>query len=125
MDAEGRKRQVVELLKGTETGDAKRVAAIAPKKYIQHSPGLGDGVEGLSRLVGMVAAPRAHKLGEEAQRSRLSSQVRRGDSYVALRIADGLNTRDRPAGGYINSVATKAHQIGVFEPAPIIWVTLS
>ena len=30
----------------------------------------------------------------------------RGDSYVALRIADGLNPRARPAGGHINRVAT-------------------
>ncbi len=56
-DAEGRKRQVVELLKSIETGDPKPVAVINPKKYIQHSPGLGDGVEGFSRLVGMAATP--------------------------------------------------------------------
>jgi hypothetical protein len=30
----------------------------------------------------------------------------RGDSYVALRIADGLHPWDRPAGGHINSVGT-------------------
>jgi hypothetical protein len=33
-DAEGRKGQVTELLKSIETGDAKPVAVINPKKYI-------------------------------------------------------------------------------------------
>jgi predicted SnoaL-like aldol condensation-catalyzing enzyme len=50
-DAEGRKRQVVELLKSIETGDPKPVAVIAPKKYIQHNLAAADGLEGFGALL--------------------------------------------------------------------------
>ncbi len=50
-DAEGRKGQVTELLKSIETGDAKPVAVINPKKYIQHNLAVGDGLEGFGALL--------------------------------------------------------------------------
>ena len=50
-DAEGRKRQVVELLKSIETGDAKPVAVINPKKYTQHNLAVADGLEGFGALL--------------------------------------------------------------------------
>ena len=50
-DAEGRKRQVVELLKSIETGDPKPVAVINPKKYIQHNMAVADGLEGFGALL--------------------------------------------------------------------------
>jgi predicted SnoaL-like aldol condensation-catalyzing enzyme len=50
-DAEGRKRQVSELLKSIETGDPKPVAIINPKKYIQHNLAVADGLEGFGALL--------------------------------------------------------------------------
>ncbi len=50
-DTEGRKRQVVELLKSIETGDPKPVAVINPKKYIQHNQAVADGLEGFGALL--------------------------------------------------------------------------
>jgi hypothetical protein len=41
-DAEGRKRQVAELLKSIETGDPKPVAVIKPKNYIQYNLAVAD-----------------------------------------------------------------------------------
>jgi len=38
-------------------GKKEKLADYFGDTYIQHSPGLGDGVEGFSRLVGMVATP--------------------------------------------------------------------
>ena len=50
-DAEGSKRKVTELLKSIETGDAKPVAVINPKKYIQHNLAVADGLEGFGALL--------------------------------------------------------------------------
>src|SRR5262249_39910536 len=50
-DAEGRKRQVVELLKSIETGDPKPVAVINPRKYTQHNLAVADGLEGFGALL--------------------------------------------------------------------------
>jgi predicted SnoaL-like aldol condensation-catalyzing enzyme len=40
------KRQIVELLKGLETGDREPLAGINPNKYIQHNLRLVDGLAG-------------------------------------------------------------------------------
>lgn len=45
-----RKEQIVALLKGIETGDAKSVAVVNPDKYIQHNPQTHEGGEGLAAL---------------------------------------------------------------------------
>jgi predicted SnoaL-like aldol condensation-catalyzing enzyme len=50
-EAESRKGRVKELLKSIETGDPKPVAAINPKKYIQHNLAVADGLEGLGALL--------------------------------------------------------------------------
>ena len=50
-DAEGRKRQVVELFKSIETGDPKPVAVINPRKYIQHNLAVADGLDGFGALL--------------------------------------------------------------------------
>jgi predicted SnoaL-like aldol condensation-catalyzing enzyme len=50
-DAEGRKRQVAELLKSIETGDPKPVAVINPRKYTQHNLAVADGLEGFGALL--------------------------------------------------------------------------
>jgi predicted SnoaL-like aldol condensation-catalyzing enzyme len=46
-----RKRQVVDLLKGIETGEPKSAAVINSKKYIQHNLSAGDGIEGFVGVV--------------------------------------------------------------------------
>src|SRR5260370_5673280 len=40
------KRQIVELLKGLETGDREPLAGINPNKHIQHNLRLADGLAG-------------------------------------------------------------------------------
>lgn len=45
------KQQVVELLRSIETGDAKPVAYINPKQYVQHNLGVGDGLAGFGALL--------------------------------------------------------------------------
>lgn len=42
-----KKEQVVALLKSIETGDSAPVAVINPAKYIQHNPGIKNGLAGL------------------------------------------------------------------------------
>jgi hypothetical protein len=50
-DVEGRKRQVVELLKSIETGDPRPVSVINPKKSIQHNLAVADGLEGFGVML--------------------------------------------------------------------------
>lgn len=45
-----RKRLILELLKGIETGDPKAVAVVNEQKYIQHNPETHEGSEGLAAL---------------------------------------------------------------------------
>jgi predicted SnoaL-like aldol condensation-catalyzing enzyme len=45
-----KKEMVRALLKSLETRDHKALGYIDPKKYIQHSPGVEDGLEGLKKL---------------------------------------------------------------------------
>lgn len=45
-----RKKQICELLKGIETGDASSVAVVNQDKYIQHNPQTREGGEGLAVL---------------------------------------------------------------------------
>lgn len=45
------KTQVTELLKSIETGDAKPVGYINPKKYIQHNQAVGDGLAGFGEVL--------------------------------------------------------------------------
>ena len=48
------KRQVTDLLKSIETGDATPVAFINPNKYIQHNLGAADGLEGFGALMALL-----------------------------------------------------------------------
>ncbi len=45
-----RKKQIVTLLKGIETGDEDAVSVVNPEKYIQHNPETHEGGEGLAAL---------------------------------------------------------------------------
>ena len=45
-----RKSQIVQLLKGIETGDPASVVVVNEDKYIQHNPQTHEGSEGLARL---------------------------------------------------------------------------
>lgn len=45
------KQQVKDLLKSIETGDPGPVAALNPKKYIQHNLAVADGLEGLGAVL--------------------------------------------------------------------------
>lgn len=51
-----KKEQVVALLKSIETGDSAPVAVINPAKYIQHNPGIKDGLAGLGAALAALPA---------------------------------------------------------------------
>src|SRR5688572_2607300 len=46
-----RTEQVTALLKSIETGATEPVSVINPRKYIQHNPGVADGLEGFGALL--------------------------------------------------------------------------
>lgn len=45
-----RKKEIIALLKGIETGDESSIAVINPNRYIQHNPQTQEGGEGLAAL---------------------------------------------------------------------------
>lgn len=51
-----KKEQVVALLKSIETGDSAPVAVINPAKYIQHNPGIKDGLAGFGEALAALPA---------------------------------------------------------------------
>ena len=51
-----KKEQVVALLKSIETGDSAPVAEINPAKYIQHNPGIKNGLAGLGEALAALPA---------------------------------------------------------------------
>ena len=51
-----KKEQVVALLKSIETGDSSPVAVINPAKYIQHNPGIKNGLAGLGAALAALPA---------------------------------------------------------------------
>lgn len=51
-----KKEQVVALLKSIETGDRAPVAVINPAKYIQHNPGIKDGLAGFGAALAALPA---------------------------------------------------------------------
>ena len=51
-----KKEQVVALLKSIETGDSAPVAVINPAKYIQHNPGIKNGLAGLGEALAALPA---------------------------------------------------------------------
>ena len=54
MSDNSRKQQVVELLKGLESGQAPTLGYINPDKYIQHNLAAADGLRGLEEFLGQV-----------------------------------------------------------------------
>jgi predicted SnoaL-like aldol condensation-catalyzing enzyme len=56
MSEDSRKQQVVELLKGLETGQAPRLGYINPDKYIQHNLAARDGLKGLEEFLAQIPA---------------------------------------------------------------------
>jgi predicted SnoaL-like aldol condensation-catalyzing enzyme len=54
MSEGSQKQQVVELLKGLETGQAPALGHIHPDKYIQHNLSAKDGLEGLEEFLGQI-----------------------------------------------------------------------
>jgi predicted SnoaL-like aldol condensation-catalyzing enzyme len=54
MSERSQKQQVVELLKGLETGQAPALGYINPDKYIQHNLAAKDGLKGLEEFLGQV-----------------------------------------------------------------------
>ncbi len=50
-DTKTLKQQAVSLLKSIETGDPAPVGHINPNKYIQHNPGIADGLAGFGALL--------------------------------------------------------------------------
>lgn len=56
MSEHSRKQQVVELLKGLETGEAPRLGYIHPDRYIQHNLAAKDGLSGLEEFLAQMPA---------------------------------------------------------------------
>ena len=54
MSEQSRKQQVVDLLKGLETGHAPSLGYIHPDKYIQHNLAASDGLKGLEEFLAQV-----------------------------------------------------------------------
>jgi predicted SnoaL-like aldol condensation-catalyzing enzyme len=54
MSEQSRKEQVVQLLKGLETGQAPDLGYINPDKYIQHNLAAKDGLQGLKEFLAQV-----------------------------------------------------------------------
>ncbi|HEY3473144.1 MAG TPA: nuclear transport factor 2 family protein [Anaerolineales bacterium] len=54
MSEHSRKQQVVDLLKGLETGQAPSLGYINPDKYIQHNLAAKDGLKGLEEFLGQI-----------------------------------------------------------------------
>lgn len=54
MSEQSQKQQVVELLKGLETGQAPALGYINPDKYIQHNLAAKDGLKGLEEFLAQV-----------------------------------------------------------------------
>jgi predicted SnoaL-like aldol condensation-catalyzing enzyme len=54
MSEQSRKQQVVDLLKGLETGQAPSLGYIHPDKYVQHNLAAGDGLKGLEEFLAQV-----------------------------------------------------------------------
>ena len=56
MSEHSRQQQVVELLKGLETGQAPSLGYINPEKYIQHNLAAKDSLKGLEEFLGQIPA---------------------------------------------------------------------
>ena len=56
MSDDSRKKQVIDLLKGLETGQAHSLGYIHPDKYIQHNLAARDGLKGLEEFLGQIPA---------------------------------------------------------------------
>lgn len=54
MSEQSQKQQVVDLLKGLETGQAPTLGYINPDKYIQHNLAAKDGLQGLQEFLGQI-----------------------------------------------------------------------